>query len=175
MKHYYVTRNGELVELGFGEFKTPFNHDTCEDCARHATVNDKPSLTQQHFREEVDINTIVDRFLKTGEMKQIPLPPQFGDVSEMETDYHALQNRIAETNALFYKLPAALRASYQNDPGRWVEDVNARLQTGDLDPLRAMGLDIPRPNVEPPPAENGTQGTPAPGPANGAPQGAPTT
>jgi len=88
--------------------------------------------------------------VKTGEIKEIPLPPQYGDFTEMETDYHSLNNRIAETNALFYRLPAAVRASYQNDPGLWVEDVNTRLAGGDLEPLKAMGLDVTVKTVDPP-------------------------
>jgi len=93
-------------------------------------------------REEADINVIVDRFLKTGLMPTVTVPPSYGDFSTAD-DYHALQNRIAETNALFYKLPAAIRASYQNDPGLWLEDVNTRIANNDLEPLREMGMDVP--------------------------------
>jgi len=37
-------------------------------------------------------------------MPTVTVPPSYGDFSTAD-DYHALQNRIAETNALFYKLP----------------------------------------------------------------------
>jgi len=105
-------------------FKTPYNHDTLAEALRTAQVNDEPSKTQQHFKDEADINEIMRRWLKTGEIKEIPLPPQYGDFTEMETDYHSLNNRIAETNALFYRLPAAVRASYQND-----RDSGSRMST----------------------------------------------
>jgi len=166
---HYITADGEITELNL-VFKTPYNHDTLAEALRTAQVNDEPSKTQQHFKDEADINEIMRRWLKTGEIKEIPLPPQYGDFTEMETDYHSLNNRIAETNALFYRLPAAVRASYQNDPGLWVEDVNTRLAGGDLEPLKAMGLDVTVKTVDPP---DGT-GTPTVAEPPKPPEGAPS-
>jgi len=36
------------------------------EAKRTGQANDEPSMTQQHGKEEADINTIVNRFLKTG-------------------------------------------------------------------------------------------------------------
>jgi len=145
---HYITADGEITELNL-VFKTPYNHDTLAEALRTAQVNDEPSKTQQHFKDEADINEIMRRWLKTGEIKEIPLPPQYGD-------FHRNGNRLPLTQQPHCRdqrtllPPAAVRASYQNDPGLWVEDVNTRLAGGDLEPLKAMGLDVTVKTVDPP-------------------------
>jgi len=156
-----VTEEGDTAIVP--NWKTPWNHNTVREAARTALVCLDPTKTQQHGREEADINVIVDRFLKTGLMPTVTVPPSYGDFSTAD-DYHALQNRIAETNALFYKLPAAIRASYQNDPGLWLEDVNTRIANNDLEPLREMGMDVPSGTPKAPTEGGTTPGAPAPEP-----------
>lgn len=133
-----LTRNldGEAIM-----WKTPYNHDTDAEAARTATLNTEKSMTQQNFKDEQDINTIVARVMKTGTLPDIPIPPMYADLSTQE-DYHTMLNRIAETNGLFYRLDPELRAEYNNDPGAWLQDVNEKLNNGDLAPLREMGLDL---------------------------------
>lgn len=132
-----VTPDGEIVDF---TWKTPYNHDVNAECDRTALYCKDPSKTQQHFRDEQDINVIVSRVLKTGELPPIQMP-QYADMTTQE-DYHTMLNRIAETNGLFYKLDPELRAEYKNDPGAWLEDVNEKLKAGDLAPLREMNLDL---------------------------------
>lgn len=173
-----LTPDGEIIladEMIPNEYKpfwkTPFNHDTDAEATRTALYCFDDSKAQQHGKEEADINTLVDRFLKTGQMPSVSVPPRYGDFNST-ADYHDLQNHLAETNALFYRLPAAVRASYQNDPAQWIGDVNERLANGtpaDLDALRAMGMDIPAtapPEApkEPNPKGGTTPGAPAPEP-----------
>lgn len=131
-----ATKDGEAVE-----WKTPYNHDRDKEEKRLATICEEKSLTQQSFAEQQDINTIVARVLKTGELPNIPIPDQYADLTTQQ-DYHTMLNRIAETNGLFYRLDAKLRATYNNDPGAWLEDVNKKLERGELAPLRQMGLDM---------------------------------
>lgn len=122
-------------------FKTPYNHDVQAECRKTATYNEQASKTQQHFKAEQDINTIVKRVLQTGAMPNIPAPPQYEDLTTRE-DYHTMLNRIAETNGLFYRLDPELRAEFKNDPGAWLQDVNEKIAAGELEPLREMGLDM---------------------------------
>lgn len=131
-----VNRDGEIVP-----WKTPYNHDVDKETARTATYCRDESKTQQHFKDEQDINVIVSRVLRTGELPAIPIPPRYADLTTQE-DYHAMLNRIAETNGLFYRLDPEIRAEYANDPGAWLQDVNTKLESGDLAPLREMGLDL---------------------------------
>lgn len=157
----YIDDNGE-VQYGW---KTPHNHNTLAEANATALHCRDQSLTQQHFRDEQDINNIVGRFLKTGQLPDIPVPGQYADLTTQE-DYHTLCTKLAETNGLFYRLAAETRAIYANDPGAWLQDVNERLARGDLEPLRAMGLDVPEPKQDFP--ETPTKETPAPGTPAGA-------
>lgn len=140
-----LTTEGEIVDIHCEDcipfFKTPYNHNRDAETIRTATFCPEETKTQQHFKEEQDINIIVARVLKTGVMPDIPVPGQYADLSTQE-DYHTMLNRIAETNGLFYKLDPELRAEYKNDPGAWLQDVNEKLNQGDLAPLREMGLDM---------------------------------
>lgn len=133
---------GEVLAIAF---KTPYNHDVLEEARRTALTCNDPSLAQQSARDETDINTIVSRFLSTGTLPEITLPPQFGDFTNVENDYLTAQRRIAETNATFYQLDAHIRAEFANDPARWQRQVMHHLDNGNRAELRAMGLNIPDP------------------------------
>jgi len=119
-------------------------------------------MTQQHGKEEADINTIVNRFLKTGLLPQVPLPPSyqnFGDVF----DFQSAMDTIKQANDSFLALPANVRARFQNDPAIFVAYVDHCLETGDLKPLEEMHLAVPRRRLSRPkrrnllrPAEGGT-------------------
>ena len=59
---------GEVIMLFI---RTPYNYDT-DKISQNTGLDCGPETkTQQQFRDEVDINTIVERFGVTGE-----LPPQ---------------------------------------------------------------------------------------------------
>lgn len=121
-------------------WKTPYNHNTDREAGRVALFCGEPSLAQQSFKDEADINVIVERVLRTN-APPIPLPMQYGDLTTVD-DYHTMQTKLAETNGLFYRLPPDIREEYSNNPGAWLQDVNEKLAAGDIEPLRAMGLDL---------------------------------
>lgn len=76
--------------------------------------------TQQSFAEEVDVNNIVARALKTGllgdPMAQAARQAVFGDFSEVGS-YHDAMNKVVAAQNAFMELPADLRARFNNDPG----------------------------------------------------------
>lgn len=86
--------------------------------------NDEPSLTQQHFADECDINNIVEKYMITGVLGDpLSIPsnsPQYGDYSS-PSDYHAAQNLIAQASQAFDLLPARLRERFENDPAKLLE------------------------------------------------------
>lgn len=88
---------------------------------------DKPSLTQQQFKESVDVNNIVNG-MKKGIMPQIKTTqPIYGDVSNV--DYLHMLNTVSDVSATFNRLPAKLRAQFHNDPAqmlRWVNNPENR-------------------------------------------------
>lgn len=122
-------------------FKTPFNHDTMAESDRTALTCPEPSKTQQHFVEESDINVIVGRFLKTGELPPVRTPPSYADFTEI-TDFQSAMDTINQAKESFAALPAEVRSTFQNDPGRFLAYVDHCNDTGDLEPLRKMGLGV---------------------------------
>lgn len=78
-----------------------------------------PSLAQQNFADDADINTIVGRFLRTGE-----LPPEnplfsYGDFTGV-VDYHTALNSVIAAQDAFMSLPAQLRIRFDNDPAQFL-------------------------------------------------------
>jgi hypothetical protein len=102
--------------------RTPNNYDTNIVSDETGLACLDPTLAQQSFKDECDINTIMDRFGKTGQLPDNPLPPQFGDFTQA-TDYHAAMNAIAIAHESFDALPARLRARFDNDPEKLIEFV----------------------------------------------------
>ena len=87
----------------------PVFHTVYEPPPQVGFRNDEPSLTQQHFAEECDINNIVDKYMITGILGD-PLcdgscSPQFLDCTTVE-DFHVAQTIIAHASQAFDLLPA---------------------------------------------------------------------
>ncbi|QCQ84987.1 internal scaffolding protein [Blackfly microvirus SF02] len=142
---------GEILETGV--FKTPFNHNTNVESDRVSLKCEDKSLAIQSAKDECDINVILERFMKSGQPPPFALPEHFGDYSQVHNQFEA-RSKIAEANAIFYKLDADTRTEFQNDPARWEETVLAALARGDAERLQAIGIDIqaaPVPPVPEPP------------------------
>lgn len=76
--------------------------------------------TDQSFREECDINTIMARYQSTGELPQINAShPQYLDVTEMDFTDH--MNAINEARNLFDALPSKIRDRFANNPAEFLE------------------------------------------------------
>lgn len=75
--------------------------------------------TQQQFAEEVDINTIVERFGLTGELPFSGKVPLEGDFTTV-VDFHSAMNLVVEAQRAFDELPAELRKRFEYDPGNLV-------------------------------------------------------
>ncbi|WNK13352.1 MAG: internal scaffolding protein [Microvirus sp.] len=89
-----------------------------------AEYNDEKSLTQQHFTEDADINTIIARALKTGTFGDVTnaRQPIFGDFTA--NDYQEMRNHVADVTQQFEGLPAKIRARFANDPLQLLRFVN---------------------------------------------------
>lgn len=77
----------------------------------------EPSLTRTEFRDEVDLNVMMQRMGVTdGSIP--PLAPDeryFGDFTDA-VDFRESLDRVREAEARFNALPADLRAKFANDP-----------------------------------------------------------
>lgn len=80
-------------------------------------VNEEPSLTNQHFRKDADINEIMRRFGVTdGAVPPAAMDPQhFGDFTDA-VDFREALDRTRAAQQTFDALPASLRNRFGNDP-----------------------------------------------------------
>lgn len=99
--------------------RAPFAYDVDQASDASAVSVFDAGLTQQHFAEEADINTIVRRFGLTGELPTDVRAPQFADFVEA-VDYHTAMNAIRQADEAFMALPADVRSRFQNDAGAFV-------------------------------------------------------
>lgn len=104
--------------------RTAFNYDmNAASMACSLDCSADPSMTKQEFKEECDINTIVERFGLTGAMPESVVSPLTGDFTEV-TDYRSALHLIMEADAAFMEIPAAVRERFGNDAGRFVAFVS---------------------------------------------------
>lgn len=99
--------------------RSPYNYDRRAAALEAQLICRDKSLAKQEFKEEVDINTIVDRFGIGYEMPEGVRMPTYGDFTGV-ADYHSAANAIAQANEAFDALPAQVRVRFANDPGAFV-------------------------------------------------------
>lgn len=107
-----------MAKLPF--LRTPYNYDTIAASNESGLACEEPTLAQQQFKDECDINNILRQFNVTGLLPQAPLSPRYGDFTGI-TDYHSALNAVIAAEDGFMALPADLRARFQNDPEQLIE------------------------------------------------------
>lgn len=159
-----ITEDGEIIDENTYEtvamappfFKTPWNHDTDREAANVALECKDPSRTQQQFAKDADINVILAKFLNTGELNTTGAPVYQN--AEEEFDLQTSMVTSYQVEEAWNELPTAVRAVL-GTPKKFLEYVDHCVSTGDLEPLRELGLtkqEAPKPTFT---------GTPAPGTA----------
>lgn len=80
-------------------------------------------VVQQSFKKEADINTIVNKYLKTGFLVNPAIvrtrEAMCGDFSSVD-DYHTAQIKLVNANKNFMALPVELRTRFNNDPAELI-------------------------------------------------------
>ena len=100
--------------------RTPYNYDKDAATNESGLHCEDASLAQQHYKEECDINTILQKFNITGLLPEQPLSPRYGDFTGIG-DYHTAMNRVLAVQDEFEALPAQIRARFDNDPAQLIE------------------------------------------------------
>lgn len=100
--------------------RTPYNYDKDAASNESGLHCEDASLAQQHYKEECDINTILEKFNITGLLPESPLSPRYGDFTGIG-DYHTAMNRVFAAQEEFEALPAQIRARFGNDPAQLIE------------------------------------------------------
>lgn len=103
--------------------RAPHNYDVDEASVASGFECVEPTVTQQHFADEADINTIVRRFRLTGELPVGQAVPTYADFEDA-VDYHQALNQMRAAEEAFMSLPAEVRARFENDPGQLVAFVS---------------------------------------------------
>lgn len=126
--------------------RNAYNYDT--DLASEATglVTTLPSLAQQQYKDECDINTIARNFGLTGKLPMPVYLPTFGDFSEVE-DFQSALHTIQRAEASFQAMPSHVRERFRNDPQKFLEFTS---DVRNADEIRALGLFKDAPPVTPP-------------------------
>lgn len=100
--------------------RTPYNYDVDKVSDETGLTCPEPTLAQQNFKDECDINHIVKQFGLTGELPGQPLNPQYGDFTGV-LDYHSAVNAVLAAQDEFMELPAQMRSRFNNDPALLID------------------------------------------------------
>ena len=85
--------------------------------------DDPELMTKQSFKDECDINNIVNRFTRTGVLPTLPPTGVYGDFSEIGSYQDALI-KVQQIDDMFDALPAKLRARFENNPALFLDFVD---------------------------------------------------
>lgn len=75
-----------------------------------------PGKTQSHHAEEADINSIVAKFARTGELPTRSNQPQYLDLIYAPKTLQEAQDRLIDARNQFLELPSSLREEFRNSP-----------------------------------------------------------
>lgn len=100
--------------------RNPFNYDADAASLETSLLMTQPSLAQQQFKDEVDVNNIARQFGLTGRLPTPVYMPTFEDFLDVE-DFQGALHAIQRADASFHAMPAKVRERFQNDPTRFVE------------------------------------------------------
>lgn len=119
---------------------------------RVVTVNEEPSMTDQSFKELTDVNVIMSRYEKTGELvHQARSQGVYADVSGIR-DYHESLQKVLDAHSAFASLDANVRNRFSNDPGKFLEfmsdskNLDEAVELGLMERPKSKGVPPSKPN-----------------------------
>lgn len=146
--------------------KSPYNYDPDVESFRTGiSFVDFPSLAQQQFRDETDINVLVQRFSRTGVPPAPPAPPGVAEFAEV-FDFQSAMQRVVDARVAFQALPSKIRSRFHNNPAEYVaffhdpDNRDEALRLGLIErppvPPSFSPVSTPEPVVAPPPSADGS-------------------
>ena len=141
-------------------------------------VDPETKCAQDHFKDECDVNRIIERYQATGVLTHVQNnQARYGEMPSGEA-FQSMMTQIAEARSLFEELPSKARQHFNHDP---VQFLNYIQDDPSLDILDDLGLtdqtrrdarlkahweasqpDPVQPAAEPPSQETGQPGAEAP-------------
>lgn len=108
---------------------------------RVQTVIEGKTMTQQHQKEQCDVNSIIEKYRKTGHIAHTRKGEgRYGDFSKYH-DFRANLELVSDAQTQFDALPAHLRKRFANDPANLVEFL---LDPSNKEEAQKLGL-VPQP------------------------------
>lgn len=120
--------------------RDPYNYDRDAVSSLTGLKCTDVTRTQQHHKEECDINTIVRRFGVTGQLPIMAVAPIAGDFTDVE-DYRTMLDRVRAAQENFMLLPSNVRDRFEQDPRKFVDFC---VDPANLEAVRELNL-APRP------------------------------
>lgn len=96
--------------------RQPYNYDVDQASDDSALLFTEPTLAQQQFKDDCDVNVIVSRFIKTGQLPQVTAQAMYGNFLDAPDSYQDALNSVIQAQDGFDELPAKLRERFGNDP-----------------------------------------------------------
>lgn len=139
----YATKQVELHGAAF--FRTQYNYDRDAASKATATTCEIETRTQQQFKDECDINKLMERFGVTGTVPQVIRPPMQEDYEGI-FDFQTAMNTLRRAQEEFMKMPSGVRARFQNNPHIFTQYFQNPENRAEAEKL---GLVLPQPKKEP--------------------------
>jgi len=117
----------------------PYNYDADQASLRTGLSCPEPTLAQQQFRDECDINVITERFGLTGQLPVGVRAPSYGDFTGV-SDFQSAMQAVRQAQESFMLFPAAVRERFANNPQRLLEFC---ADPANLEEARSLGLAMP--------------------------------
>lgn len=91
---------------------------------RVISVNNEKALTQQSWKEQCDVNRILEKHARTGLITHLAQNRgAYMDLSKL-TSYQDMLEKVRSADEAFLSLPASLRSRFRNDPAALIEFLN---------------------------------------------------
>lgn len=103
-------------------FRTAYSHLTEPRFSVNLDFTGQVSMTEQNHRTECDINVLLGRYKRTGQLPANTRIGQFMDVSAM--DFQTAMEIAALGRQAFEELPSTVRNKFGNDPRAFLEFVH---------------------------------------------------
>ena len=88
---------------------------------RVITINNKPSMADQQWKDDCDTNKIIEKYRRTGQLTHVArIQGKFEDVSDVQ-DLHKSMIIVQKANDDFLKLSSEVRKRFNNSVTQMVE------------------------------------------------------
>lgn len=115
----------------------PRAHLFAQDFSESEDDPRRKSPVVQASKDDCDINLILARYKKTGQLPPMMDNARYADLTERPGSFHEAMNTVTEARSMFADLPAPVRDRFNNDPGAFFDFV---ADPENEEEMRSLGL-----------------------------------